>query len=252
MPIRINLLAEAQAAEELRRKDPAKRAILMGVVCVIAILLVSAFLQSQILGTKSSDNGYAARITAITNDYAEVVHDTDRLDKVRLHKRGLDILSSERLLYGTMLNALQKVYVDGVQVIHVRTEHVYEVNEPVADKKEPKKTTKPATAAERITIFLEARDTSANPGDKMDAFKQAVGQNAYFTTLLGQDPELKLVNYSAPQPAQDIGRLVVQFSLEARPPEKIRLGINSATRYAASPTTTKPASERKPSGPVRL
>ena len=33
MPIRINLLAEAKAAEELRRHDPVKRVIFVGALC---------------------------------------------------------------------------------------------------------------------------------------------------------------------------------------------------------------------------
>lgn len=252
MPIRINLLAEAQAAEELRRKDPVKRAILMGVFCVAAIVLVSGFLQTQMLKTKGTDKAYAARIASVTNDYAEVVQDSDRLNQVILHKRGLDILSSERLLYGNLLDALQKIYVDGVKMIHVRTEHAYELNDTSTDKKDPKKPSAPPTVTETFTIVIEARDDSANPGDKMDAFKQAVSQNAYFASLLGQSSELRLANYSAPQPAMDTGRLTVQFSLEARPPAKVRFGINSPVRYSASPTETKTAPVKKPAGPVNL
>jgi hypothetical protein len=253
MPIRINLLAEAQAAEELRRKDPVKRAIMMGVFCIVAILLISVLLQTQIMSTKGADNTYVAKITAVTNDYVDVVHDSDRLNEVTLHKRGLDILSSERLLYGNLLNALQKIYVDGVQMIHVRTEHAYELNEPpAADKKDPKKTGKPATVTERITIIIEARDNSTNPGDKVNEFKQAISQNAYFASLLGPAAELRLANLSAPQPAPDTGRPTVQFSLEARPPEKIRLGINSPVRYSASPAGAKTAAEKKPSGPIKM
>jgi hypothetical protein len=50
--------------------------------------------------------------------------------------------------------------------------------------------------------------------------------------------------------AQDIGQMAVQFTLEARPPEKTRLGINSAARYAPAPTAKH--ADRDPSGPVRL
>jgi len=38
MPIRINLLAESQALEEMRRRDPVKRAIWVGVL-VVSLLL---------------------------------------------------------------------------------------------------------------------------------------------------------------------------------------------------------------------
>ena len=41
MPIHINLLAEAQAAEELRRHDPVKRAIFIGISLVVVALMWS-------------------------------------------------------------------------------------------------------------------------------------------------------------------------------------------------------------------
>ena len=45
MPIRINLLAEAQALEEMRRKDPVKRAALAAGALVCLALVYSSYLQ---------------------------------------------------------------------------------------------------------------------------------------------------------------------------------------------------------------
>jgi len=251
MPIRLNLLAEAQAAEELRRKDPVKRAMMLGAACVVLMALASLLLQSQILSTNHEDKSYITRIGAITNDYSEVVKDNERLKRAMLHRRGLDILSSERILYGNMLNALQKVYVDDVQLLHVRTEHTFEQFEPVVDKKDASKPSKAATATERILIVLEARDSSRNPGDKVSEFKQAVNGNTYFASMLGENSNLVLANMSAPQPIGGAGALAVQFSLQARLPEKIRLGISSAARYAA-PSAPAKTVRPKPTGPVQL
>ena len=47
MPIHINLLAEAQAAEELRRRDPVKRAIFIGISLVIVALMWSGMVAGQ-------------------------------------------------------------------------------------------------------------------------------------------------------------------------------------------------------------
>ena len=49
MPLRINLLAEAQAAEELRRRNPVKRALWIGGFIVALILLWSSTLQVQLM-----------------------------------------------------------------------------------------------------------------------------------------------------------------------------------------------------------
>jgi len=53
MPIRINLLAEAQAAEEMRRKDPVKRAIWIGGFVVFLTLLAALTLQLKISRIRS-------------------------------------------------------------------------------------------------------------------------------------------------------------------------------------------------------
>ena len=54
MPIRINLLAEAKAAEELRRHDPVKRVIFFGAFLVALALVWSSSLQlERMLGKKA-------------------------------------------------------------------------------------------------------------------------------------------------------------------------------------------------------
>ena len=78
MPIRLNLLAEAQAAEELRRKDPVKRAILAGVGFVIAMVAVSLFIQSQVLAINHRAGGLALQIQKITNEYSAVMVQSTR------------------------------------------------------------------------------------------------------------------------------------------------------------------------------
>lgn len=251
MPIRINLLAEAQAAEELRRKDPVKRAMITGAGCVVLMVIASLFLQSQVIRTKHEANNYADRIKAITNEYSVVMETTKHLEEVNLNTRGLDILAAERFLYGNLLNSLQKVYVDNVQLVHLRAEQNYNLTEDIPDKKNPKRAAKPGTSTEHLNIIIEARDISDNPGDQVNKFKEALGQNAYFQSLLGPDNEIRLVNYTPPQIAGDLSRPVVQFTLECRLPEKVRLGISSPTRYApAAPANS--ARTSKSAGPVKL
>ena len=252
MPIRINLLAEAQAAEELRRKDPVKRAIFMGAGCVVLMALASVFLQTRVIQTRHEASAYQTKINAITNDYNKVMDMAQHLDELKLNTHGLDVLASERFLYGNLLNALQQIYVDNVQVVHVRTEQTYTTTEETRDKKNPKKVLKPGTSTERLVLIIEARDTSDHPENsvQMNKFKEALAQNAYFRSLLGPDNEIRLKDYTAPQVAGDLGRPVVQFVLECRPPEKTRLGISSTARYAPAPAKGAPADT--PAGPVKL
>jgi hypothetical protein len=53
MPIKINLLAEAQIAEDLRRSDPVKRAIFIGALLVALALVWSSSLQLEAMIAKS-------------------------------------------------------------------------------------------------------------------------------------------------------------------------------------------------------
>ncbi|HXG47613.1 MAG TPA: hypothetical protein VNO52_08310, partial [Methylomirabilota bacterium] len=73
MPIRINLLAEAQAAEELRRKDPVKRAALVAGALVTGVAAWSGTLQFQVLRSKRDLGQLEARWRSIEKDYLAVV-----------------------------------------------------------------------------------------------------------------------------------------------------------------------------------
>jgi hypothetical protein len=252
MPIRLNLLAEAQAAEEMRRKDPVKRAIYFGGGCVLLIACSSLVLQSEVIATNRRAEAYNQKIQAITNDYSAVMQDQRRLDQVALHRRGLDILASERFLYGTFLNSLQGVYTEGVQMIHIRTDHNYALTDETRAKPSgpsaPPKVLKPATATEKIAIVIEARDIGSNPGDQVTRFKEKMAATDHFVTMLGTNNQMRLVNLSPPQLQPDTGRLGVQFTLEARLPEKIRLDITSPVRYGAPAVATRPGDAPKKSG----
>ena len=242
MPIRINLLAEAQAAEEMRRKDPVKRATYLGGLCLLAVACVSIIIQSQVMATKSRAAAFQDRISGVTNQYSVVVQDKARWDQVELHRRGLDILAAERFLYGSFLNSLQGVYVDGVQMIRIHTDHNYGFVDEVRAKAtggKPAKVTKPAVATESVSIVLEARDLSANPGEQVTRYKEKLGELDYMVTLLGTNNQMRLVNRSPPQIQPDTSRLGVQFTLESKLPEKVRLGIDSPVRYGSPALATR-------------
>ena len=49
MPIRINLLAEVQTAEELRRRDPVKRVVVGGLLLLAAMAVWSSTVQLKVM-----------------------------------------------------------------------------------------------------------------------------------------------------------------------------------------------------------
>jgi len=256
MPIRINLLAEAQLAEELRRKDPVKRTIMLGGAFAVIMACVSLVIQSQVMATNRYADGLTQKLQAYTNEFSVVMEDKKRLELFRLNRRGLDILASERFLYGTFLNALQGATVDGVQMVHIRTDHAYSTidesrSKPAGTSLGSTKVLKPASASEKLVIILEARDISSNPGEQVTAFKERLSKTDFFKTLVGTNDQMRLVNRSVPTVQPDTGRLGVQFTLEARVPEKVRLGISSPVRYGV-PGTQKMDSPKASAEEVKL
>src|SRR6185295_3695795 len=106
MPIRINLLAEAQAAEEMRRKDPVKRSIWIGAFLVFVVLLVSVTLQFKIIQARSEVSAVQATWKSIEKPFQEVNDHRNR--KIELEKRlaALDQFTTNRTLWATALDAL--------------------------------------------------------------------------------------------------------------------------------------------------
>jgi hypothetical protein len=224
MPIRINLLAEAQAAEELRRRDPVKRTALIVAGLVIVTLAWSGSLQTKALFARSELNRIERQISTRSNDFRAALEQQQQLDDTRKRLTALVSLSTNRLLYGDVLNAFQKSVVPDVQVVRLKAEQVYFYREAVkarTNKTSGKITApKPATSTEKILLTVDARDTGAVPGDQVNKYRGALIAADYFKQAL-QTNEVRLANLSAPQLGPD-GKAFVLFSLECKYPEKTR------------------------------
>jgi Tfp pilus assembly protein PilN len=123
MPIRINLLAESQALEDLRRRDPVKRAILVGACIGVVMLGWSGWLQAKAFKQKLAVNALQARIQGRTNEYQVVMENRKKLDNVNQKLAALHRLTSARLLNANILDALQHTIVDNVQLVRLKTLH---------------------------------------------------------------------------------------------------------------------------------
>jgi hypothetical protein len=188
MPIRINLLAEAQAAEEMRRKDPVKRAIWVGALVVFVMLLWATTLQFKIMQARSEVSALQVDWKAIEKQ-VQVIND-HRNSTRDLEKRlsALDQFTTNRLLWAAVLNALQHTTVDGVQLARVRTEQTFTLN----DGKSP-------SVTEKILLALEGRDFIVGPTDNVPQFKQALVNYPYFQSNLQKTNNVQLTSLSAPQ-----------------------------------------------------
>jgi hypothetical protein len=223
MPLSINLLAEAKALEDLRRRDPVKRAIWAAAALVVVMLAWSSELQLKSLIARGELNRVAAQLNTRTNEFQQVLTNQRKLAEANRKLNLLQQMVTNRMLHGTLLNALQQTTLDDVQLMRLKTDQTYVYNEEVKAKTNANDHLvpgRPASVTEKISVTLEARDSAPNPGDQVNKFKQAINQAPYFQTAMGKSNEARLTNLSPPQTLE--GKQFVLFTLECRFPEKTR------------------------------
>jgi len=217
MPIRINLLAEALIAEDQRRHDPSKRAIIFGALLVALSLVWSSSLLLKEMLAKKDLNQVQSEIQRCTNEFEQVQASTKKITDAQHRLDNLQRLSAARFLQGNLLNALQRTMVPGVQLIRLHEEQTYSYAEGTKSQttRYGVVTGRPPLDTERVVVTLDARDSSANPGDQVNRFKDAVAQQTYFQTMLDKTNGMRLASLSPPQTGPD-GKPYVLFTLECR------------------------------------
>ncbi len=226
MPIRINLLAEAQAAEELRRKDPVKRALVVAGFLVFLVLLWCSTLQFKMIVYRSEFNGLDAQWKTIEKDYKVAVESRRKALEVEQKLGALQQLTTNRFLWGTALNAFQQTLngVDDIQVARLKAEQIYTLNEEVKARTNNTQMIpgKPGSAVEKITMTIEAMDASAQPGSQVNKFKEAIAGIPYYQTTLQKTNGVLLTTMSPPQVPQGGRTPHVLFTLQCYFQEKLR------------------------------
>ncbi len=217
MPIKLNLLAEAQAQEEMRRKDPVKFATFVGALAVVISLVWFSASFATLKMTENKLNDVKAKIATHTNDFALVVLNRNKIADCQKRQDELDKLNEARQLQGPLLDALQQIYVPNVAIIRTRLDQTFSFKEGV----QTKAGRTPASAIEKTVLTIDAKDFSANPGDQINRFKDSFTKSAYFKTVLETNGVRLAGSPSAAQTGID-GKLFVQFTLECRYPEKTR------------------------------
>ena len=222
MPIRINLLAEAKAAEELRRHDPVKRVIFVGALAVALTLVWSSSLQLETMLSKNAVSGRQMAIAERTNEFQHVLTDQKKITAAKEKLNALKKMTNSRFLEGNLLNALQQVTVDGVRLTRLKVDQDYfpAAGTPSQTNKNGVILGRPSTVTEKIVVWLDARDSSANPGDQVNKFKEAVASQSYFKATLNKTNGVQLINLSAPQAVD--GKTCVLFTLKCNFPEYVR------------------------------
>lgn len=224
MPIKINLLAEAIAAEEERRRDPVKRGTYIAAALVLCVVLWAATLQIKIMSAKSALGALESKWKLIEKSYQAAVDSQKASFEAEQRLSALHEMSTNRFLWGNALNAFQQTLanVEGVQLLKFKTEQTYMITDGTPARTNGTKVVqgRPPTSTERISITLEAMDVSA--GRRVNQFKEAIANVPFYKENLNKTNGLILLSRSAPQSGANGNTTFVTFSLKATFPEKTR------------------------------
>jgi hypothetical protein len=225
MPIRLNLLAEAQAAEEMRRRDPIKRAIWVGVLFIAAMLAWSSSLQLKTILANSELSRLEGEIKSHTDAYKLVLEGQNKIADITQKLSALKRLSTSRLLMGTFLDGLQQTSVPDVQLSRLRLAQVFtpiEATKAYTNDHKVLVPAKPAAVIEKTFLTLEGIDSSPNPGEQLDRYKFALTTNSYLRQVLVKTNAITLKSLGTPGFSPLSGKRGMPFVFECRYPEKTR------------------------------
>jgi hypothetical protein len=220
MPIRINLLAETQAAENLRRRDPVKRFAYAGALVAMAALTVSSSIQVKVMLSKNELAQVTGQIAGLANASKRVVLELKEINDAKMKLAALQKLTAGRFLEGNLLDALQHSAVDGVALTRLQVQQSYQTSKDDTSSSTDSRTHFKGVT-EDIVVSLDAQDSSANPGDQVNKFKDAIANQPYFKTMLDPTNGILLTSLFAPQSAPD-GRPFVSFTIECHYSESTR------------------------------
>lgn len=219
-------MAEAQAAEELRRKDPVKRAFLGAALLVLIALVWAGTLQFKIIASKSDLNGLESKWASIEKGYQVAVESQRKSIEAERKLAALQQLTTNRFLWGTALNAFQQTLssMDDIQVVRLRTEQSYSATEETKTKTNETRTVsgKSATATEKINFTIEAMDFSPQAGSHVNKYKEAIASVPFFKSSLQKTNGVLLTSLSAPNVSPLGGKTFVLFTLQCYFPEMTR------------------------------
>ena len=226
MPIRINLLAEAHATEEERRKDPVKRGTYVAAFIVALVVLWTVTLQLRIIGARSQLRGIDAKWKGIEKGYQTAVEAQKKNIEAEQKLAALFGMTTNRFLWGNLLNGFQQTLggVQDVNVVRLRGDQSYSIAEGTPPRTNGTVITpgKPGTATEKIVVKIDAMDISQQPGKRVNQFKESIARAAFFKDNLSKTNGVLLTGRSAPQFKQANQQPFVMFTLECNLPEKTR------------------------------
>jgi hypothetical protein len=185
MPIRINLMAEAQALEEARRRNPVKLGIWIAGFLVALVGLWIMEKQLEIYNAKAELTGLNAQWKADEAKYAGITNEEARIAAIMGKIAALDHLHTNRFLWGSVLNALQQTVVDQVQATHIWGAQTFEREASKSVGSGATMKTIPGSANfEKVKLSIAGKDYSAS-GDGYKNYEDTLNHLEFFAKKMG-------------------------------------------------------------------
>jgi hypothetical protein len=186
----------------------------------------SSTLQFKIIKSKSELKTLQAKWSQIEKSYQSAVESKRQSIEVEGHLGALQQLRTNRFLWGTALNAFQQTIsgVDDIQVIRLKTEQVYNLSDEAKGRGSDARSGvgKAAGASEKISLVIDALDSSPQPGTGVNKYKQGLASVPYFQSNLQKTNGVLLTSLSAPQVGPLSRNPYVMFTLQCYFPETVR------------------------------
>lgn len=218
MPIQINLLAEQQYAEELRRRDPVKRGYWIAGLVVSLVLVYILFLglmiwhvQSQVAALKGIQPNQTKILELKANQTS-----TTNLSKTLIT---LTNLSTNRFLVGNMLNAMQVSMVDKIQITKIALRQNFDIVNVVKTVNEKKITE--SSRIEKLKLIVDGKCFASVSEQTINSYIQSIRSNDFFRYYFPSQTNIEPKNISSIQTdLNDATKKYVTFSLECVMPDK--------------------------------
>ena len=127
MPIRINLLAEQQAAEEARSRDPVRRAIWGGSIAIGITIFFIIMMAFKVSAQRRKVAAKDAEFKRTEEEAKPIKHEVFLTGLAESRRRSLDRYAANRFLWGTFLDRLAEVTVDEVRIMDLKATQTYRV-----------------------------------------------------------------------------------------------------------------------------
>jgi type IV pilus assembly protein PilM len=207
--VKINLLAEQQEAEELRRRDPVRRSKWVALSIVTVLLLWAAQLGVRLVlagieykrhaSAKETAETKMRALTLVSRQSALADDQRERIERI----------AAGRFLGADLLNALQEAVVDDIQLVHISVD----IQTRMVDPPPSTKGSKDPFPVETVLLTLQGKDYGNPPS--LDTFIDRMVEVPYFKQHLRKTAPVKLVDRSPSQvDPSDVTKSFILFTVE--------------------------------------